>query len=123
MAVAFDSVGPSGGGGASSTSSTTLSWTHTVAAGGDGTVLLAWVAPDSGLSSVVVSATLDGVSMTKLGSANPSGTTGCTATLFGATGVSTGAHTIASSMTGGTPLDMTAGRWPTPARPGSAPPS
>src|ERR1700685_1757377 len=103
MAVAFDAVGPSSAG-AGNLGSGTLSYTHTAL--GSGGALVAGVAcgssADAGES---VTATCDGVSMTALTAIiHADNANGGFIRLFGLPNISSGAHTIVFTATGGTPF-------------------
>lgn len=112
MAVAFDAVGPSSSG-AKSTGSATLSYTHTNVASG----VALWVAAAVGIpndAGVSATAKLDpsgaNTTIPTLGSAIHSG--GGTAgfvQLFGLPNVSSGAHTVAITVAGGTPDSINGG--------------
>jgi hypothetical protein len=112
VAVAFDTVGPSASG-ASSTSSTTLSWNHTT---GSGVALVVWVAvgksPDTGISISSVKLDPSGANTTipSLAAAvHPGASTDGFGQLFGLANVSSGAHTITVTVTGGTPVSIEGG--------------
>jgi hypothetical protein len=112
VAVAFDAVGPSSAG-VSSSASTTLSWTHTNVAAG--VALLVAVAvdksPDTGLSvTVALDPSGANTPFTSLGAiVHTNAATSGFVALFGLANVSSGAHTITATVSGGTPSTMEGG--------------
>src|SRR5215475_9247333 len=111
MAVAFDAVGPSSSG-ATGSSVTTLSWTHTPNVGGVALVADAaiGVSPDTGFAATCA---LDpsgaNTNMPSLGIQHVNNTTSGFEQLFGLANVSSGAHTVKVTVTGGTPTTIVAG--------------
>jgi hypothetical protein len=109
VAVAFDSVGPSSAG-QGTTGGTTLTWTHTIVAGGANTGVIVLAAldanPDGGFS---MTATFGGVSMTSLGTVHSNATTQGFLQAWWLLNVATGANTVTVTPSGGTPDDMEGG--------------
>lgn len=93
MSVAYDSVGPVGGGGAGHTGISNLTWTHTTIAAS--TYVIVAASPDNVPTTDTTTCTLDGNSMTSLGSiaSGSGGTTGYLQAWY-LTGIAAGAHSI-----------------------------
>ena len=108
MAVAFDAAGPSAAG-TGNAASASLSWTHTAVA--SGVAILAGVSLDATADgALTMTATCDGVSPSFTpAKVHSNATTQGYLQVFGWTGLSSGAHTIAISVSGGTPGDLEGG--------------
>lgn len=105
--VTFDAVGPSSSGSTSSTATgTVLTWTHTAVASGVAIVVGFAYGHGTGAGSVgTIAVTCDGNPMTQIGlienDNQSSSTTGGSTSLWGIANQSSGAHTIAVTVTGG----------------------
>ena len=109
MAVTFDAVGPSATGAVSS-GSTTLSWTHTVGATGTAVLVGCAMDPTSSDAGFSLSATFGGTSMgAPLGTIHVNNQTGGFITVWGMTGITSGAKTVTITATGGTPSHLDGG--------------
>jgi hypothetical protein len=107
--VAYDATGPSSAGQKCANCST-LSWSHIVS--GSNTALLAGVGvgTHSGSDgSCVVSVTDNGTAMTNLGKVHDNGLTSGFETVYGLAGAPAGANTVAVTVTGCSPLELTGG--------------
>ena len=108
MTVAFDAVGPSSSGTSALSPATTLSWTHTAVAGN--VALAVWVGMGSGADSGrSFGVTCDGSTMSSLGIAHSNASTTGFGQFFGLPNLSSGAHSIVATVTGGAPTSIEGG--------------
>ena len=101
-AVAVDSVGPSSSG-TSASGASSLSWSHTVTSSGSNLALVVGVGvganPDTGLT---LSVTYNSIAMTSIGVVHANNTNNGFVQMFCLAAPSSGGHTVAVSLSGGT---------------------